>query len=271
MIGFNTLLESEDINPANVRLVRHQDTRTRTCSPYDFWITGDPRFDVYQNLQSGPVFGDQTVLASFVVSPLKETLFAGLYEIHGHGPAPQNMVCPVTELPTPDHVLYEMTPSPLLSEYRGKLVIDWGKGFIKWVQIASNQNKRVLEIRSSAHVPPFPGFLDFKTSLSELATVPLQWREILQVAAGIYVFVHPESGKQYVGSAQGATGFWGRWQQYLANGHGGNIGLIDIEPADYQIAILEVVSSNIGAEAVLEIENRWKEKLSTRKFGLNRN
>ena len=45
----------------------------------------------------------------------------------------------------------------------------------------------------------------------------------LSAVSGVYLLVHPESGKLYVGKAVGTEGFWGRWEQYVASGHGGNL------------------------------------------------
>ena len=38
-------------------------------------------------------------------------------------------------------------------------------------------------------------------------------------------------------------GFWGRWQDYIQTGHGGNLGLKSRDPSDYQISILEVAGT----------------------------
>ena len=45
----------------------------------------------------------------------------------------------------------------------------------------------------------------------------------------------------------------------------------DIPTADYQVTILEVASMPIQNDALVEMEGRWKEKLLSRKFGLNAN
>jgi hypothetical protein len=45
----------------------------------------------------------------------------------------------------------------------------------------------------------------------------------------------------------------------------------DIPVADYEISVLEVASSSVSTDDVAKMESRWKEKLLTRKFGLNAN
>jgi hypothetical protein len=45
----------------------------------------------------------------------------------------------------------------------------------------------------------------------------------------------------------------------------------DIPAADYQVSVLEVASSSASADVVAQMETRWKQKLLSRKFGLNAN
>jgi hypothetical protein len=86
------------------------------------------------------------------------------------------------------------------------------------------------------------------------------------------VLVHRERARLYVGSATGSYGFFGRWRGYQ-NGHGGNVGLQEIEgrPEDYDVSILETAGSGMDDREVLRLEACWKEKLGSRVHGLNRN
>jgi len=45
----------------------------------------------------------------------------------------------------------------------------------------------------------------------------------------------------------------------------------DVPAADYQVCVLEVASSSAGPEVLAKMEERWKQKLLSRKFGLNGN
>jgi hypothetical protein len=58
---------------------------------------------------------------------------------------------------------------------------------------------------------------------------------------------------------------------YVANGHGGNVGLRSRDPADYQVSILEVVGNAATFEDVIALEGLWKSKLQSREMGLNQN
>jgi hypothetical protein len=100
---------------------------------------------------------------------------------------------------------------------------------------------------------------------------PLSWRTALASVSGIYLLASPKSGKQYVGLAHGAGGFWSRWEEYAASGHEGNKRMLDVPASDYQVSVLEVASSSANIEVLAKMETRWKQKLFSRQFGLNAN
>ena len=52
-IMLNTILREAGLAPADVRLLRHKDTRsTKGRSPYELWRDNRPQFDNYQSTQS---------------------------------------------------------------------------------------------------------------------------------------------------------------------------------------------------------------------------
>ena len=272
MIKFNALLRDEGIEPSKVKLARHQDDRhTGRLTLYQVWRSAEADFELYQRIQSRPRFSGSNLLASFVATPLGETLFVGLYSVGNVSKAPKGLIDPVTGKDVGGYYYYSLNRSPHLSDYRDRLIINWGPGYRAWVQNARSKDKPILEIRRTAAEPPFPGFLNFHERLSLLAAVPQAWRQALAAVSGVYLLTCPQSGRQYVGSAGGETGFWGRWEDYAASGHGGNKRMLDIPSADYLVSILEVASSAAGPAELIAIENRWKGKLATRKFGLNAN
>lgn len=272
MIGFNALLRHEGIDPADVKLVRHQDLRhAERTTPYQLWMAAPEEFELYQRIQRRAVFKGARWLASFLGTPLNETLFVGIYENNGVTKAKRGLIDPISRKDVGGFNFYKLVQSSKLAEYRGRLTIEWGAGYRSWVQLARKNEKAVKEIHRAASEPPFPGFLDFCERLSNLVAVPISWRAALSAVAGVYLLTNPDTGKQYVGSAQGADGFWGRWEQYVASGHGGNRRMEDVPAADYQVSVLEVASSSAGAEEIGRMESRWKEKLLSRKFGLNAN
>jgi hypothetical protein len=272
MIGFNTLLRDEEISPADVRLARHQSTGPKArLTPYDLWLADDGKLELYQRIQSKDRFVDAKFIAQFVATPLSETLFVGIFENCGVAKAEPGLRDPIGGHDVAGRFLYDLKQSDRLTAYRGRLLVDWGTGFRSWVQKAWKHDKPIVEIRRSKNEPKFPGFLNFRNHLSELARVPVSWRNALASVHGVYLLICPETGKQYLGAAYGDGGFWARWEDYLSSGHGGNMRMKDLPDRDYQVSVLEVASSSAGLEQIINMENRWKETLLTREFGLNKN
>jgi hypothetical protein len=90
MLAFNTILRHENINPRDVRLVRHQDTRRPgRPTPYNLWLAKSGRLELYQRIQTRRVFLVGGLLATFVVTPNGETLFVGFHSVDGCGTAPR--------------------------------------------------------------------------------------------------------------------------------------------------------------------------------------
>lgn len=71
----------------------------------------------------------------------------------------------------------------------------------------------------------------------------------------------------------------GRWEEYIKTKDGGNKKLMELlkenpnEYKSFQFSILHILPKAIAEEEVINIENRYKDKLLTRseKFGLNDN
>lgn len=277
---FNMLLESEGISPKEVRLLRHQQVGIRGRTSYILWRDNLPGFEQWQGSQlaSRASYFDARIWASFVVPPDGSTLFVGLFEVGQKEIAPVEWVDPLFDQtlaerePRPLH-LYDLKRLAAGAEYVGRLRIDWGEGTRSWVQKASapNGNKKVVEISRAFQEEAFPGYTNFLSNLASVAGLPAAWAAALSAARGVYLLTCPRTREQYVGSAAGAAGFWGRWQDYAVGGHGGNLGLKSREPSDYQISILEVAGSAATGEDILRMEALWKDKLQSREMGLNRN
>ncbi|WP_202920587.1 hypothetical protein [Urbifossiella limnaea] len=273
---FNTLLKQEGLSLAEVRLLRHKDrSAAKGRSPYELWRDHPEKFHSYQSSQS---LDNEPRLtgaywAAFVVSPTDETLFAGLYSVAGKKVLDQDL-----PMPHKDGVdqagschWYDLTLTDHLKDLAGRLVVAWGGGYLSWIQRADTQDKVVLELRAAFTEPAFPGYLNFIRPLSGLDSLHTGWVAALRAVKGVYVLTCPKTQEQYVGSASGADGFWGRWQDYVQNGHGGNVGLKSRDPSDYQVAILEVAGTAATPDDVLKMEALWKAKLRTKEMGLCKN
>lgn len=275
-LTFNMLLATSEIPTADVRLLRHQDIGAMGQTPYNLWRDRPDQFELYQarqRLDRASYFKGQ-FWASFVVAPDGSTLFVGLYRIGEASLAPAGELNPLTGCPLAYPCnRYETERVVEFDKFAGRLKIDWGDGTRSWVQKADgvSGDKQIVELTKDFREPVFPGYARFITNLSELPSLPAGWITALCASGGIYLLTCPKTKEQYVGSAYGEDGFWGRWQSYYATGHGGNVGLKSREPSDYQISILEVAGSTALPEDVIVIEQLWKNKLQSRDMGLNRN
>jgi hypothetical protein len=276
-IMFNTLLKQEGISSEEVRLLRHQDTRPDTLrTPYQLWRDDIKAFELYQSTQSfsnRPKFAGANYWASFIATPAGSTMFIGIYSVRYVGIGNLDLPSPHREGvdPAGTYDLYDTALIEPLRDFAGRLFIEWGTGYLAWVQRADNQDKVIVELHASFKEPEFPGFLAFIKPLSDISTLPKTWIVPLRATRGIYLLTCPKTKEQYVGSASGEDGFWGRWQSYVQTGHGGNEGLKTRDPSDYQVSILEIAGSNLTPDEIRQLEQRWKQKLQSREMGLNRN
>jgi GIY-YIG catalytic domain len=277
-IMLNTLLVQAGLSLADVRLLRHQDNRAQKGrSPYELWRDDRGAFDAYQAIQSirSRVKLRAKYWVSFVGLPDGRSLFAGAYRVNNLGPTkedkPQVHTEGVDRAGTCDE--YELTLEDVLGEFVGKLFIAWGAGARAWIQRPEKKDKVITELVREYKEPDFPGFLSFITSLSKVKaeTLPKSWRDILRISRGIYLLTCPKTREQYVGKTSGQDGFWGRWQCHALTGYGDAVKLKSREPSDYQVSILEVVGTAATDGEILEIEERWKQKLRSREMGLNAN
>lgn len=169
---------------------------------------------------------------------------------------------------------YDLKRNYILDELSERMVIEWGPATVAWVQA---KDKELVEIKGKNTIRIFESFslvdLDYQ-DLKKIIQFPntnLTWVKALSSVNGVYLIRDTLSGKLYVGSAYGDEGIYGRWLTYAKNGHGGNLELMDLDPSTFRFSILEIVPATTTADGVIECENRWKEKLGTRQFGLNKN
>jgi hypothetical protein len=275
-IMFNSLLRDAGLDPADVRLLRHSASNTDPGrSPYALWRDDRPDFEKYQSKQT---FENRKKFAApywavFVATDHGATMFVGLYGATYLGPleydSPKQERSGIDKAGSCD--TYHLDLQETLSEFSGKLFIEWGKGTLAWVQYPQKQNKAITELRREFSEPPFPGYQKFIRPLSQFHSIPKSWIDALRSARGVYLLTCPKTKGQYVGSATGEVGFWGRWQDYVKNGHGGNLGLKSREPSDYQVSILEVAGSSASTDDILVMEGLWQSKFQSREMGLNHN
>ena len=167
-------------------------------------------------------------------------------------------------------------------DFRDRLIIDWGPGALAWVQ--KLDNKPVLEILPPGRkLDPFEDYLEFSLTYAHLKDLfaneqaHRDWRIPLDAVAGVYLILAQKLGEQYVGSAYGEGGIWGRWAKYAASGDGGNVRLRDLlkrdsdYPEQFRFSVLQILPKTMTAVEVIKRETLYKHKLGSRATGLNSN
>jgi hypothetical protein len=270
---FNSLLEDAGIDPGQVRLLRHQ-PKVAGRSLLDIWRTDQTLLEDYQSLQliAKRAHFARPFWASFIGTWDGRTVFVGLYEIGEPTAICESVIAPISGGLEEANIFdrYPTIRSSSLNAYEGRLYIDWGGGSAgkrAWVQRAETQNKLITELHLAGVEEPFPGMLELAKPLSELADAPPGWIQRLAAARGVYLLACPRDGSLYVGSAAAEGGFWSRWAEYRANGHGGNVALVGRDPSDFVVSVLQVAGSADSADDVLAAEAVWKTKLQTRRLG----
>ena len=181
----------------------------------------------------------------------------------------------------PDSWFYQLERVSGFEDLEERVVIDWGQSTRSWHQWITE--KEVVEVLPTGYARPFPGYLDFVLNFDELSRIfnhpeaNREWQSALSNVAGIYLILQPSTGAQYVGSACGSQGIYGRWQNYAITGHGGNKLLKKIcdngnnMHREFRFSILRTLPKSLTQKEVVEYENFYKNKLGSRAFGLNEN
>lgn len=280
-LGILDLLTLRGFDPAcKAKLVRHQDKR------YDIpALAREGWLDLYQSHQARDIFGACDYIVSFSGDSGTRAKFIGVYRVCSGRPRTGADVpadSPFTEWRDEPGFFYELEHQPQYSDLAGRVVIDWGPGTLAWHQYM--KNKPVIEIFPTGRaLQPFSDYLDFTLSFNELQDLVSNpathrdWHSSLSAVAGVYLILAQTTGEQYVGSAYGLAGFWGRWQQYAANGHGGNKLLRQLlasdadYPSAFRYSLLQVLPKSTKDSEVLRWESQYKTKLGSRATGLNAN
>jgi hypothetical protein len=171
---FNSLLEASEIDPRDVRLLRHRDADAHNdFKPYELWRDSYDAFMAHQSRQSArteKIIGHAKFWASFVVTPKEETLFVGLYAISSKRPG-IFAASGASKQEKPESIVYQLEERSELSELIAKLTIDWGGGFLPQAQRAETNDKQIIELRREFEEAQSPGYLGFMRRLSEIESL----------------------------------------------------------------------------------------------------
>lgn len=278
MITIHKIFEIYDLDPGKIRLVRHGN---KEIPIHKTFTENLPRLEAYQSFQKPKKFGNSSSIAVFAPYHKTTALFLGLWDINGckeNSKFTNEILLELQKHDLPenwfnDSARYELKKNDILDDLSERLVIEWGAATVSWVQ---SKNKKVIELKGEKSIGDFQSFDQVDLNFHDLKMMiqfpdtNLTWLKTLSSVNGVYLIKDKVSGKLYVGSAYGDQGIYGRWSTYAKNGHGGNVELRDLDPINFQFSILEIVPATTTVSGVIDCENRWKEKLGTRQFGLNK-
>jgi hypothetical protein len=276
-LGLTELLRLRGLPPAKTKLVRHQDSRVDTHK-----LLRDDLLEAYQAFQSKPVFDGLRYIVSFVGLEKGRARLVGVYEVGKRISGSEGRrASGCYQSWAQAKYYYHLAKVPGFEDLEQRVVIDWGKGALAWHQRLAE--KEVLEVLAKGHLmTPFDDYLDFTLTHGELSYLyrhgyaNADWRSRLSAVGGVYLILATTTGHQYVGSAHGTMGIWGRWAAYAHDGHGGNSQLKRLlrnkaYPAAFSYSVLQIVPRTMPRAEVIALEARFKDKLGSRATGLNSN
>ena len=288
-------LEGLEYENLKFRIVRHKMNR-KGWEDFDNLIRFDNEMlSAFAGSQERLVYKDADIILTFVALPGTKALFRTAHINHGQISFNQYKKYYKGYKPflnyrknnsreenvLDDLYFYKLEDSNLLESYKNRLVIEWGKSTVSWVQ--SSIQKEVTEIYPKGFVSLFPGWDKVHLSHKELTEIinnpngNKDWYEYLSRHSGVYVIFDSSTGNQYVGSASGGKGIWSRWEGYVRTGHNGNKGLKALAKNNQDFAnnftysLHHVFPKTVSKKDVLYYESLLKNKLGSRAFGLNEN
>ena len=287
MITLYELLKNRNFDFSNnTIIVRHKDNRYKIDM---FELIENNYFEYYQSVQSKKIFENKKYWIVFIGLEESKALLYNIYKINGtkdyefiNYPEEYKKLYP-NNLGDPNKsIWYNLEPLDGFDDLKQRVIIKW-KNAVAWVQNYNDKNIEVIEVRPTGYVKEFFDYFDFTLSYNELKKIYTykdanrRWVDKLSSVNGIYLILDKKTGNQYVGSAYGKNGIWGRWENYINTGHGNNKYLIKLLEnnenyvTNFQWTVLETLPSNLSNERVILYEKKYKEKLGTRAFGLNLN
>lgn len=284
--GWNRNSEFDNAKESRIKLVRHSsDVQPDSFiynkykgSVYKLYRTDYALFKEWQSEQSDSKMKNVDYLVVFLAEEGCECRFIGVYRNYGPKRATGNGVS--------EYAIEEVEGFEGLKD---KVVIDWGKGTLSWMQNwQSTKNvRRIDQVNTGDDIPYFIRYEDVILSFSQLQKVveDKEWKSKLESLNCVYMILDKETGKQYVGVTYKdmkpgiKNGILGRWTEYAKTGHGNNKLLVallaekGISYADqnFQWTILETLPLNVTPKVAIDRESLYKKKFGTREHGYNEN
>lgn len=171
----------------------------------------------------------------------------------------------------------------LLDDYSKRIVLYKKTRFSFYCsQLKLFEVENIYAPESDRTVAPFTDYESVELTFSELKEVIANkyadYYKPLSTVKGVYMIIDGNTGNQYIGSAYGNEAIYSRWANYALTCHGGNLELIKLYEEygeeyfnSFKYFILRILPKKTPADDVISVENYYKERYMTRKFGLNAN
>ena len=284
--GWNRNSEFDNANESRIKLVRHSSEvkpdsfiyNKYKGSVYKLYRTDYSLFKEWQSEQSDSKMKNVDYLVVFLAEEGCECRFIGVYRNYG------------PKKPTSEGVSeYTLEEVEGFEGLKDKVVIDWGKGTLSWMQNwqSTKDVRRIEQVNTGDDVPYFTRYEDVILSFSQLQKVveDKEWKSKLESLNCVYLILDKETGKQYVGVTYKdmkpgiKNGILGRWTEYAQTGHGNNkllVALLEDKGISYaeqnfQWTILETLPLNVTPKVAIDRESLYKKKFGTREHGYNEN
>ena len=252
----------------------HMATHTGDDDPLDVYLDG--KFNGWQCWQSRKNFERRFVVSLIAMKAANRWLFAGVHASHGSKRSKWR---------GKDYNEYDLREDEKCSVFNGRMVVAFERTGRQSYLCGENWADSMLlshSLPEKYSIADFPGFKNVHLTRAELDLIAREniesWQSTLSSVAGVYLISDKGSGQLYVGSASGEGGIWGRWSDYAATGHGGNVELKKLmgrkgmkRAAEFTYSVLEIADTHASKEEILEREAHWKNVLMTREHGLNAN
>ena len=263
-------MQNAEVIPENSKV--HLASWNGSENPLDVYFAGG--FNDWQQWQTKKNFERRFVISLIALPTSNQWLLTGVYRSFGSEWIEKEGL----------H-LYRLQALPEFDTLSGRLIAEFARSGRQSYLNAENWANDILLsefLREKLSIGEFPGYRMIDLRRAELETVVKQshesWRTALSNVAGVYLISDTESGRLYVGSASGEGGIWQRWSDYVANGHGGNVGLKKLISEEgpnrvhsFRYSVLEITDVHMSENDVLLRETHWKNILLSRTHGLNAN
>lgn len=276
------ILKRAGLDPKKVMLIRHSlsDKDFKKC--YDAGMVQEYTRHQKENFAKGAEYW-----AVFVSDKSTKARFYACYKVDG-SPVRSNADMAVEGFPYPDwytnegEYLHNLQKTDIMSDMEKRLVIEWGRATTAWYQWGTNE-KEIVGIQMNQKTE-FKGFDKLILTYDELQEIINEselydnWHEVMKSVYAIYLISDRVDGEMYVGAAYSKNGgLLSRWTEYIKTRHGENskmkkkLAEYPERYHDFQFQVLQILPKTLSDDEVIRIESLWKDKLLTRKFGMNDN